>query len=154
MRKKKLAPAPDLPATSYYVLVCYDGEEADITRGPRLPKPLDNWMGGKRWKTEPPKDLVFEIDEDDEGTMIPFFDDVIPLMRADMLEGLRKVGVDNIDDYPAIVRETRTAREYKNYRAVNIIGPIRAADLAGSDASPSSFDGEFIVDSFFRTLKL
>jgi hypothetical protein len=144
----------ELPPTTYYVLDSTADDEADITRGPRLKGPLDNWMGGERWAVDVPKSLVFQIDEDDEGVMLPFFNDVIPLMRLDLLNALRDAGVDNIDDYPAIIRETRTGREYRDYRVVNIIGAVRAADLAASDVEPSGFDGDFDIDAFFNTLEL
>jgi hypothetical protein len=144
----------ELPPTTYYVLDSTADDEADITRGPRLKGPLDNWMGGERWAVDVPSNLVFQIEEDDEGVMLPFFNDVVPLMRVDLLKALREAGVDNIDDYPAIIRETRSGREYRDYRVVNIIGAVRAADLAASDVEPSGFDGSFDIDAFFNTLKL
>jgi len=154
LRKKNRPVAPELPATTHYIFKCSEGNQALLTRPPLLAPPLDNWMGGERWGVNVPKDLVFEIDEDDEGAMLPFFEDVIPLMRTDLIAELRAAGVDNIDDYPAIVRETRTGREYDDYRAVNIIGAVRGADVSRSDIDPSSFDGELLIDAVFRRLVL
>lgn len=154
MLKRRTAPAPDLPATTHFILQCFHPEQADITRSPLLAKPLDNWLGGKRWTMEVPTPLAFEIDEEDEGTMIPFFNDVMPLMRSDLLDALREAGVDNIDDYAATVRETRTGRKHTNYRVINIVGTLAAADLAASDVDPSTFDGRLLIDAFFRRLQL
>jgi hypothetical protein len=145
---------PSLPPTSHYVFYCTDARKARITRDPPLDPPLDNWMGGDRWRVEVPANLVFEIDEDDEGTMVPFFNNGIPLMRADLLDALREAGVDNIDDYPALIRETRTGRQYDDYRIVNIVGAVRAADMAGSDVKASSFDDTPMISAFFRRLQL
>jgi hypothetical protein len=146
----------ELPPTTHYVFESSDDDQAIITRWPRLKPPFDNWIGGKRWKQKVPTNLVAEIHEGDEGTMIPFFDGGLPLMTPTLLAALREAGVDNLDDYPAMIREIATGRDYP-YRAVNIIGTVRAADLAGSDVKASAFDDEgdeFLIDAFFRRFKL
>jgi hypothetical protein len=155
MGKKKWKSEPELPPTTHYVLQCFGGSaRAQITRPPNLEPPLDNWIGGERFDVNVPAPLIFEIDEDDEGALIPFFNEAIPLMRFDLVKAMREAGVDNLDDYPAIIRETRTGKENKNYRVINVIGAVRAANIEGSDVDPSAFGGEFMIAAFFRRLQL
>lgn len=153
--KKTVPGEPELYPTNYFVLYCFTPESgAVITRYPSLPPPMDNWTRGYRWEDPVPQPICFEIDEEDEGVLRPFFEPIVPLMRADLLEALRECGCDNLDDYDAVIRETRTGKEYVDYRAVNIIGLVAAADLVESDAAPSGFDGGYLVDTFFRKFKM
>jgi hypothetical protein len=60
---------------------------------------------------------------------------------------LTDTGVDNIDFYPAIFKNTVTAEEY-SYNAFNLIGLVSAVDFGASNIT--SFDGDYVGDSSIR----
>ena len=138
---------------NYYLLECYGGEEdAIISSYPELEPPLDNWVGGERWAVEVPEPLVFDIWEEDEGQMLPMYKGPFPLMSDELVAALRECGVDNLDCYQAVIRETATGKEYNSYKAVNIIGVVRAADMAASNTVDLGTSD--LIAIFFRHLEL
>lgn len=121
---------------NYFMLECYArNDEATITRYPDLPSPMDNWMLGRRWTTPMLDSLIFEIDEDDQGVLRPMMKTHFLLMTESLVAALQSAGVDNIDSYPAVVRETATGVVHKNYMAVNVIGNVSAIDESTSKTS-------------------
>lgn len=159
MVKKK--PLPEwaqksaLPETDYYVMDCHPRTgDADITEDPDLPAEIDNWMGGSKLTRTPPNPLVFIIEADDEGTMPPFFDDAVPLMLNGMVDALRECGIDNLDTYPAIIRETGSGKDHVDYSAVNIVGTVRAADMVQSVAEEPGMVQDGLINVFFENLVL
>lgn len=145
----------NLSPTKYFVMSCHRREgDAHITQPPRLPSPMDNWIGGQRWNQEVPEPLVFRISEADQGKMRPYCPASIPLMSIQLIEALNECGVDNLDCYRAEIHESETGIVHSDYKAVNIVGLIAAADLAGSDFAPSAIDSTALIDTFFRSLAL
>jgi len=82
----------------------------------------------------PQAPLRFELWEYDEGQSgaAELFDDVIPLMRDDLLAALQGAGVDNLQTFPVLLADPRANRVLENYCAVNIVGLIRCADVEKS----------------------
>jgi len=58
----------------------------------------------------------------------------MPLFRDDLLDALRSCGVNNLDAYNASIKDPDNGQTYTNYKAINIIGLIAAADMARSEA--------------------
>lgn len=145
-----------LTESTHYVLYSKaDENSARISSGPALPPQYDNWMTGSRIEVDLPEPLIYLIDPEDEGIMRPYFRSPgAPLMSIELLAAIRSAGVDNIDTYDAVIRETRTNREFHNYKAVNIIGLISAADLDASVYTSSGLSDEPIMDLWFDKLVL
>lgn len=109
-----------------------------IGRGPLLP-PAINFMAGVPFDPAPalPLPLRYELDPEAHGQMPWFFDAGGPLMHNRMVAALHSAGVDNIAVYDALVVHPVKGREWKDYKAVNIIGRVAAADLTKSVVDPA-----------------
>ena|SRR5467141_2481604 len=71
----------------------------------------------------------------DHGPDLPaIFLGRIPLFREDFIAALIKGGVDNLELHEARLTDPDTGAAYTNYKAVNIIGLVSAADLGRSTA--------------------
>lgn len=139
----------------YFVFTRTYGEQkcARISRGPELPFGSHNWRSGQRLAVEFSQPLVYEIDDDDEGKMIPFYRELsAPLMSTDLISALQAGGVNNLDLYDALIRETRTGKEHENYKAVNIVGLVHAADDASETTSLGIGGDESLLSVWFNHL--
>jgi hypothetical protein len=76
----------------------------------------------------------------------------VPLFRNDLLAALYEMGINNLDTYDAVVRDPGTAQEIADYRAVNIIGIVAAADMSKSIATVHA--GPPLVDVEFDQLEV
>jgi hypothetical protein len=76
----------------------------------------------------------FELREYTEGGngLAEFYYEAFPLMRDDLIGVLQSAGVDNLQLYPAVLRDLKTGLERRDYKVVNIVGKIAAADMAKS----------------------
>lgn len=90
-------------------------------------------------------------DSTDHGPYMPsYMRDSIPLFREDLIAALREAGVTEFDTYDAVVEDPeRPAQPHTNYKAVNVIGLIGAADLAQSEytAHPGGPVGDVDFDN-------
>jgi hypothetical protein len=118
----------------YYVLGCAATPYNRILGFPDIEE--DNWMGGYRIADDIPTPLEFELDPDCPGIMREMYDTRIPVMRDDLVEAMHAAGVDNLQVFPAIIRDPETGERYANYKAVNIVGLISALDRAKADVEP------------------
>lgn len=107
----------------------------------RVPTPQEGfepsrWMQGRMFGSPP--DKVIEVETyRSAGGISEIFLDSIPIFREDVLEVLEKAGVTNFQTFPARLTYTEQGSIFENYKAVNIIGCIAAADLARSDYTPA-----------------
>jgi hypothetical protein len=92
------------------------------------------WIGGQSMSLELKEPLRFELWEYQPGRngLSEIFLDTVPLFREDLLAALTGAGVDNLETCPAILEDPLKKRVLRNYRAVNIVGAIRCADLGRS----------------------
>lgn len=99
------------------------------------------WFRGSRFTEAPPepfeiKLLPCEKDHPDHGPLIPsFIEHNILLMRDDLIAAMEAFGVDNLDTYSARITDPDDGTVYSNYKAVNIIGVVAAADMEKSTAT-------------------
>ena len=113
---------------------------------------------GTRISVAVPNPLVFPLkalnpDAKDHGPEMPeIFDGSVPLFRSDLIAALATAGVDNVDYYPAEVREPDGSRVYRDYQAANVVGLVQAADMAKSRATVRT--GGPIIDVEFDELVL
>jgi hypothetical protein len=137
----------------YYVLGCFGPADADRAAvGDILNTDVD-WQTGARLEDPPPVPVQVELNPDFlPGLMMPMFDSGILLFSHEMLAALGEAGVDNLDVYDAVLTDPTTGEKHTNYKAVNIVGAIAAADLGKSEwAAPS---GTPIIDTDFDSLAI
>src|SRR5205807_6766031 len=91
-----------------------------------------SWFSGQRFTGEPEEPVVVEIRAGYEKRRLKEFFPAQMLMRDDLVETIRKASVDNIDVYDAVIRDMKSKRDYMNFKAVNVIGVVSAADLKGT----------------------
>jgi hypothetical protein len=96
------------------------------------------WDNGKAHTFPIPDSLSIEMDHLESGLeeeeigpeMPPCFMGEIPLFRDDFILALKELGVNNLDLYNAVIKDPDDGKEYKNYKAVNIVG-IFPAEVLG-----------------------
>jgi hypothetical protein len=114
----------------YWMLECYGPAEADRAAVRHVLNDRDySWNLGRKFGSPPPAPIEVQIEP---GLMMPMFNRGILLFSQEMLSALSAAGVDNVDTYPANIEELETGRRHLNYRAVNILGVVAAADLSKS----------------------
>ncbi len=89
---------------------------------------------GQKLPTDFVVPVQFEIDLTFHGRrMSSLF--VMPALLAQesLFEALLAIGIDSIDPYPALIRNTETREEWKDYLFLNIVGLVAGADLTKSD---------------------
>lgn len=129
----------------YYVMAC-DSLFPRTTIGVPPSLPRGPWMTGELITYEVPEPLVYELDPDYPGQMLPFYRSAAPLMREDLLAALDSAGVDNLQLFRAILRDPKKRKDYEDYRAVNIVGLVQAADLGRSVMMGTSPDTLIAAD--------
>jgi hypothetical protein len=89
--------------------------------------------------------VEFEIDLTSDGRIMSSLF-VMPafLVTKKLYEALRAAGVDNVDPYPAIIRNTESGEQFDDYLFLNVVGLIACADLANSDYQEISPDVKMV----------
>jgi hypothetical protein len=114
---------------------------------------FESWSLGRRWDADLPSPIEIEVEPIDDYTGPPadMYDGNICLMSDAMVRALKDAGVDNIDVYPAVLKNIETGETY-SYQAVNIVGLVSAADLGRSEWE--SYDGDGLFDVNFSRLEV
>lgn len=137
---------------SYFVLECYEDDD----HPPHIilqdvPDFEDvSWISGEFI----PRDLIplplkLSIEGDTHDIVPPIIDEGIPLWRQDVIEAIKKAGVDNFETFDAEILDTRTMDTLVNYKAVNVLGLVAAANLAKSNFTTH---GDALIDVDFDSL--
>jgi hypothetical protein len=117
----------ELGPTDYYMLDADHPEDIMLLRSLQ-PVGGTSWESGHSFTTAVPHPLHVDIvDGYEEDTEPPVYTSRVPMMRDDLLDCFRAIGVDNIDAYPIVILNRLTGREIRGYSAINIIGLVRAA---------------------------
>ncbi len=120
----------------YFVLTKNGKPRRWIDEEPFL-RGISFWKGA-RITASVPEPLQYKLkrirrDAEDHAPYLPStLGTTIPLFRDDLIAMLRDCGVDNLDLYRAAVSDPENGTVYENYKAVNILGLVAAADLQGS----------------------
>ena len=139
----------------YYMMECYPKQgDASIAEYPDPEDPYSSWITGTRFEGDVPQPLVFEIRHPESRRMRSMFTPIVPLMRDDLVQALRACGVDNLDCYEAVIRETKTGVEHRNYKAVNVIGLVAAVDLDASDTVKIGIGDDRLTTRVVKSLVL
>lgn len=112
------------------------------------PLPLPFWLDGEPLDFPVPP-LEFSFTRDPGASWIDYITaSSIPLLSDRMRAALEGCGVDNIDYYPASVRDTKSG-ERRTYHAANVIGLVECVDRACSKFIPFD-ETSILIDSFDR----
>ena len=87
---------------------------------------------------------------DQSPRMPAMFKGKIPMFRDDLLEAFHAGGADNFQIFPARILDPDTGQAHENYKAVNILGMVAAADMTNSIWSAP--DAIPLVDVAFEKL--
>jgi len=69
-----------------------------------------------------------------EGATFPEFQGSNCLMSARLVEALKSAGVDNLQVFPAVLKDANTGAERKDFVVVNVVGLVAAADMKASES--------------------
>jgi hypothetical protein len=96
----------------------------------------DGWMLGRKFTGQIKEPLEVEALADfDAGIIMPFYP-TPPIMRRDLYDAVRSAGVDNIDAWDAVLRKEDGTILSTDYKAVNILGAVSAANPEGTVFTP------------------
>jgi hypothetical protein len=127
--------APDAPprAAEYYMLGCFGPLEEDSTEIRHVPRPEGvSWNSGARIDVPVPQPLRMELDPQHPGVLLPMYHKGVLVFSDAMVAALRDAGVDNLELFDAVIDDPFTGRPHTDYKVVNIVGAISAADLGKS----------------------
>lgn len=114
--------------------------------------PMPTWLTGEKLVDDLPELVEYEVEAGRPGAMKPFYNLHYPLMRVDLLEALESCSVDNLQTFPAVVHDRNTGAVLQNYRAVNIVGVVSAADPDQSQRSAMS--DSTMIDASYDSLAI
>lgn len=138
----------------YFVLECFaplDDDPADITAFPEIAG-IDSWMDASLITVPVPEPLEFELDPDEPGRLKEMYNLDMLLMSDRLVSALLQAGVDNLQLYRAVILDPSTGSRREDYRVVNIVGRVAAADLERSAWSVPS--GRPVIDVDFESLAI
>lgn len=135
----------------YYVL---DSESPDMMLLFDIPDPSfdDDWYGGRRFETQPQEPIIIRIIPDNEqGDLLPYFGTTCVMSDA-FYDALHEAGVDNLEVFEAVIQSKDGTIVHAGYKAFNIVGLVRAADLSKTkftDDNPSR-----LIDASIEALEI
>lgn len=100
------------------------------------------------------KPFEFELWESKKGNngYAEFYYESFPLMSDKLIEALKEAGVDNIQLFPAVLKDLKTGFERSDYKVVNVIGKLKAADMEKSN--PIDMGGSGAIAVGFKNLTI
>lgn len=87
-----------------------------------------------------PQPLVFSVTNPSDRPPAHLLGSMIPVASTQFVDVLRAAHVDNLQTFPAVLRNLETGQEWHDYFALNIVGL-----LDGADMTVSTYDS--IIDS-------
>jgi hypothetical protein len=111
----------------------------NLTGNGALIKKVSHWDVNLNKGVKLPPDfetpVVFKIDPSTPGREMPTLFAVPAFVaRPAFHDALVAAGADNVDAYPAVIRDENAGRESTDYRFLNVVGVVSCADLAASDS--------------------
>jgi len=115
------------------MLGCFGPDDDDATEIHNVPRPPGvSWNSGARITAPVPQPMQVELDPENPGVLLPMYHKGVLIFSDDLITALRDAGVDNLDVYELILSDPFTGAKHRNYKVVNIVGLISAADLGRS----------------------
>jgi hypothetical protein len=136
----------------HFIMTCNGVEpSAVLDTGPDRTDPP--WLTGQPLRKPPTEPLVYTLDPACPGSIPAMIDGTeYPIMRDDVIEALRAVGVDNLELFEAVIVDPATGHEHRNYKAFNILGAVAAADMSKSVLASTS--DSTVIDADFDSLSI
>ena len=115
------------------MLHCFGPADRERTSIHRIPQ-FENvsWNRGARIQGHVPVPVRIYLDPEAPGILLPMYHKGVLLMSDALVAALQSAGVSNIELFDAVLVDEANHCEYSNYKLINIIGAIAAADLAQS----------------------
>lgn len=136
----------------YYLLSCFGPVDEDRAGlGEVSVDAAYDWLRGARFEAPPATPIEVTIAPESPGVLVPMFQHSVVLFSDVMLHALLACGVDNLEWYDAAITDPTTGARYTHYKAVNVLGAVRCADLARSRYTAY---GEPVVDTDFDSLAI
>ena len=108
---------PDLPGGPWY-----HGRKLQIT----FTMPIECELEGI-------DDEEYELDGIENYNILMIYgNEAIPIMHDSVVEALTAAGVDNLELFPAVLKDPTTGKEYSDFKAFNVVGLVSAVDLNSS----------------------
>jgi hypothetical protein len=96
------------------------------------------WITGALLDFPPPHHLEIELRPRDSrypNVMVEYIPARMPIFRDDLIQALHEAGVDNLQLFDLTLIDPDDGTRYTNYKAVNILGAVEAADMKKSIAT-------------------
>ncbi|WP_431688126.1 imm11 family protein [Hahella sp. NBU794] len=116
------------------------------------------WRRGAKLSHVPLDPLKFSLEsfnpysEDDSLHMPSYLQAAAPIFRDDLISALEECGINNLETYNAEISDPDNGAVYSNYKVVNIIGLISAADMQKSAAIVHDSGSSPLYDVDFDSL--
>jgi len=112
----------------------------------------DSWLFGRRFGAPPATPVIVAIKRGYEKAELLDYFGTPPVISVRMYETLLKAGVDNLDVYDALLASEDDKIQYTGFKAFNVIGLVKAADL---QKTAFSADNESrLIDSSIDSLAI
>lgn len=148
--------------TTYYRLEPALHDLYGIAEYPQLPEDV-SFIAGRTISEALPAPLVFAVNHPQGETPKHFLGMQVPVVSDLLLRVIRETGADNVQAFPAVLRNPDTGATWTGYHALNVIGMPDAADLRaskyeeimpGNDEVPALLDFTKLVIDGSRTRNL
>ncbi len=139
----------------YYALIPdFDFKDrfADVELGPNIKSPFGCWLSPSPWTVPVPEPLQLTLYE--EGELLPYYMQPFPIMKKSLLKAIRDAGVDNLHDYAVEITNPFDGTVNNDYRALNIIGAIKAIDEGPSVGEELDESGSGLAGKFYNRIIL
>lgn len=129
----------------HYVMAC-DG----VYPSRRVSPPdtvRSSWMLGRLVEPPPALPLVYTLAADRPGTPRHLYEEhFVPVMSGALRRALEGAGVDNLQCFPALLRDPLDGSEIADYWAFNVVGLVACADMARSSLMGTNDSGMGDID--------
>ncbi len=135
--------------SEHYMLECYmpvDWDDMALLKSQYFKEiaswrnDVDSWRMGRRFVSEIPNPVIIKIRPSYPDDLIEMYNEDAIVMTKRLLSALQEAGVDNLDVYPAIIVNEETGFRTEDYVAVNLIGLVKAVDIANSNVTGGNTD--------------
>lgn len=112
----------------YYIMKVYNPDRMLLASMPPLPKRMkDGWRFGQTFTVEPEQPIKVSItDGYEDKELVSFFNNP-PVVSQQFFDALVEAGVDNLIAYDVIIQSKDGSISIEGYKAINIIGLVKAA---------------------------
>lgn len=128
----------------HYVLQGEPGRP--LAAGPAVDEP---WTEGARLTRPPAEPLVFTLDRGEGDPGAVYAGGLVPVWSEALVAAMREAGADNLEAFPAVLRDPGSGKEWTGYRAVNVVGCVAGVDFERSGLDRSSIEGLALYPSWF-----